>query len=54
MLADAGDCVTDLDALRGQEQLFGAVASEDDDASHAQGGRRRDARPGQGGAGARA
>jgi DDE family transposase len=28
MLADGGDCVTDLQALRGQERLFGAVASE--------------------------
>jgi hypothetical protein len=28
MLADGGDCVTDLDGLRGQERLFGAVASE--------------------------
>ena len=28
MLADGGDCVTDLDALRGQELLFGPVASE--------------------------
>jgi hypothetical protein len=28
MLADGGDCVTDLQALRGQERLFGPVASE--------------------------
>ncbi len=28
MLADGGDCVTDLDAYRGQERLFGAKASE--------------------------
>lgn len=28
MLADGGDCVTDLDALRGQQRLFGNVASE--------------------------
>ena len=28
MLADGGDCVTDLDADRGQEWLFGARASE--------------------------
>lgn len=28
MLADGGDCVTDLDAYRGQERLFGAIASE--------------------------
>ena len=28
MLADGGDCVTDLDAYRGQERLFGARASE--------------------------
>lgn len=28
MIADGGDCVTDLAALRGQERLFGAVASE--------------------------
>jgi hypothetical protein len=28
MLADGGDCVTDLQALRGQERLFGKVASE--------------------------
>jgi hypothetical protein len=28
MLADGGDCVTDLQALRGQGRLFGAVASE--------------------------
>jgi hypothetical protein len=28
MLADGGDCVTDLEGLRGQERLFGAVASE--------------------------
>lgn len=27
-LADGGDCVTDLDAYRGQERLFGAKASE--------------------------
>lgn len=27
MLADGGDCLSDLDALRGQEQLFGPVAS---------------------------
>jgi Transposase DDE domain group 1 len=28
MLADAGDCVTELDAYQGQERLFGARASE--------------------------
>ncbi len=28
MLADGGDCVTDIDAYRGQEWLFGARASE--------------------------
>jgi hypothetical protein len=28
MLADGGDCVTDVDAYRGQERLFGAKASE--------------------------
>lgn len=28
MLADGGDCVSDLEALRGQERLFGVVASE--------------------------
>ena len=28
MLADGGDCVTDLDAYRGQERLFGEKASE--------------------------
>jgi hypothetical protein len=28
MLADGGDCVTDVDADRGQERLFGARASE--------------------------
>jgi Transposase DDE domain group 1 len=28
MLADGGDCVTDLDAYRGQARLFGARASE--------------------------
>jgi hypothetical protein len=28
MLADGGDCVTDMDAFRGQERLFGARASE--------------------------
>jgi hypothetical protein len=28
MLADGGDCVTDLLALRGQERLFGPVASD--------------------------
>jgi hypothetical protein len=28
MLADGGDCITDLEALRGQERLFGKVASE--------------------------
>ena len=28
MLADGGDCVTDNDAYRGQERLFGARASE--------------------------
>jgi hypothetical protein len=28
MLADGGDCVTDLQALRGQERLFGPVASQ--------------------------
>jgi Transposase DDE domain group 1 len=28
MLADGGDCVSDLEALRGQERLFGRVASE--------------------------
>lgn len=28
MLADGGDCVTDLDGLRGQERLFGPVASQ--------------------------
>lgn len=28
VLADGGDCVTDLDGLRGQERLFGTVASE--------------------------
>jgi Transposase DDE domain group 1 len=28
MLADGGDCVTDIDAYRGQERLFGARASE--------------------------
>ena len=28
MLADGGDCVTNLDAYRGQERLFGAKASE--------------------------
>jgi hypothetical protein len=28
MVADGGDCVTDLEALRGQERLFGQVASE--------------------------
>ena len=28
MLADGGDCVTDIDACRGQERLFGARASE--------------------------
>jgi hypothetical protein len=27
-LADGGDCVTDIDAYRGQERLFGAKASE--------------------------
>jgi hypothetical protein len=28
MLADGGDCVTDMAAYRGQERLFGAGASE--------------------------
>jgi hypothetical protein len=28
MLADGGDCVTDMDVFRGQERLFGALASE--------------------------
>jgi hypothetical protein len=28
MLADGGDCVTDAEAYRGQERLFGARASE--------------------------
>jgi hypothetical protein len=28
MLGDGGDCVTDIDAYRGQERLFGAGASE--------------------------
>jgi hypothetical protein len=28
MLADGGDCVTDMDAYQGQERLFGARASE--------------------------
>jgi hypothetical protein len=28
MVADGGDCVTDLEALRGQGRLFGQVASE--------------------------
>ncbi|MGI8428025.1 MAG: IS1380 family transposase, partial [Solirubrobacteraceae bacterium] len=28
MLADGGDCVSDTDAYRGQERLFGARASE--------------------------
>jgi hypothetical protein len=28
MLADGGDCVTDIDAYRGQERLFGTRASE--------------------------
>ena len=28
MLADGGDCVTDIDAYRGQERLFGVRASE--------------------------
>jgi len=28
MLADGGDCVTDIDAYRGQERLFGTKASE--------------------------
>ena len=28
MLADGGDCVTDLEAYGGQERLFGARASE--------------------------
>ncbi len=28
MLADGGDCVTDIEAYRGQERLFGAKASE--------------------------
>ena len=28
MLADGGDCVTDIDAFEGQERLFGARASE--------------------------
>jgi hypothetical protein len=28
MVADGGDCVTDLEALRGQERLFRAVASQ--------------------------
>ncbi len=28
MLADGGDCVTDMEAYRGQERLFGAKASE--------------------------
>jgi len=28
MLADGGDCVTDLEAYRGQERLFGARASQ--------------------------
>jgi hypothetical protein len=28
MIADGGDCIADLEALRGQERLFGAVASE--------------------------
>jgi Transposase DDE domain group 1 len=28
MLADGGDCVSDIDAYRGQERLFGARASE--------------------------
>ena len=28
MLADGGDCVTDIDAYRGQERLFGATASK--------------------------
>jgi len=28
MLADGGDCVTDIEAYRGQERLFGARASE--------------------------
>ena len=28
MLADGGDCITDMDAYRGRERLFGATASE--------------------------
>ena len=28
MLADGGDCVTDMDADRGRERLFGATASQ--------------------------
>ena len=28
MLADGGDCVTDMDAYRGQERLFGTRSSE--------------------------
>jgi hypothetical protein len=28
MLADGGDCVSDLEGFRGQERLFGPVASE--------------------------
>src|ERR1039458_568868 len=28
MLADGGDCVTDMDVFRGQERLCGALASE--------------------------
>ena len=28
MLVEGGGCVTDLEALRGQERLFGTVASE--------------------------
>lgn len=27
-VTDSGDCITDLDAYRGQERLFGAQASE--------------------------
>ena len=52
MLADGGDCVTDIDAYRGQERLFGAQGVGDDDPSGAEGDRRGAARAGPGGAGA--
>jgi hypothetical protein len=51
MLADGGQAIADLAVLRGQDELFGPVASASTGVAAAQRTRRRDVGPAAGGAG---